>query len=45
MSNKMDVYMMELWQSNEIDSLKELKFCEKLFYENLSGQIKNDITK
>ena len=44
MSHKMGVYMMELWQSYEIDTLKELKFCEKQFYENLPGQIKNDIT-
>ena len=35
MSINMDIYYMKLWQSNEIDTLEDLKFCEKLFSENL----------
>ena len=35
MSSKMDIYFMKSWQSFEIDTLDDLKFCEKLFYENL----------
>ena len=35
MSRNMNIFYMKLWQSYEIDTLEDLKFCEKLFSENL----------